>query len=138
MECDYLNGWTRNGHIRKNLTQDGEAQRYSWGTQKKKKGNLFRLACLCLTLRECFFPQYLCITAREYFYALAVFYCFLFLETQTIFDFRIVHWFLLVTLPALSAYLPVGHFSSAGPFISRFPETSCPVFQVKDLVCRER
>ena len=26
----------RNGHIRKNLTQKGEPQRYSWGTQKKK------------------------------------------------------------------------------------------------------
>ena len=29
----------RNGHIRKNLTQNGEAQRYSWGTQKKKKND---------------------------------------------------------------------------------------------------
>ena len=27
----------KNGHIRKNLTQNGKAQRYSWGTQKKKK-----------------------------------------------------------------------------------------------------
>ena len=27
----------KNGHIRKNLTQNGEPQRYSWGTQKKKK-----------------------------------------------------------------------------------------------------
>ena len=27
----------KNGHIRKNLTQSGEHQRYSWGTQKKKK-----------------------------------------------------------------------------------------------------
>ena len=30
-------GVKRNGHIRKNLTQNGEPQRYSWGTQKKKK-----------------------------------------------------------------------------------------------------
>ena len=36
-ECDYLNGWNKNGHIRKNLTQKGEPQIYSWGTQKKKK-----------------------------------------------------------------------------------------------------
>ena len=27
----------KNGHIRKNLTQNGEPQRYSWGTQKKKR-----------------------------------------------------------------------------------------------------
>ena len=26
----------KNGHIRKNLTQNGEPQRHSWGTQKKK------------------------------------------------------------------------------------------------------
>ena len=26
----------KNGHIRKNLTQSGEPQRYSWGTKKKK------------------------------------------------------------------------------------------------------
>ena len=37
MECDYLNGWIKNGHIRKNLTNNGEPQRYRWGTQKKKK-----------------------------------------------------------------------------------------------------
>ena len=37
-ECDYLNGWIKkNGHIRKNLSQNGEPQRYSWGRQKKKK-----------------------------------------------------------------------------------------------------
>ena len=29
--------WLENGHIRKNLTQSGEPQRYSWGTQQKKK-----------------------------------------------------------------------------------------------------
>ena len=34
-ECDYPNGWTKNGHIRKNLKQKGEPQRSSWGTQKK-------------------------------------------------------------------------------------------------------
>ena len=27
----------KNGHVRKNLTQNGEPQRYSWGTQKKKR-----------------------------------------------------------------------------------------------------
>ena len=27
----------QNGHIRKNLTQNGEPQKYNWGTQKKKK-----------------------------------------------------------------------------------------------------
>ena len=40
MECDYLSGWIKNGHICKNLTQNGEPQRYSWGTQKKKKNLL--------------------------------------------------------------------------------------------------
>ena len=35
-ECDYLNGWIKNGHIRKNLTQNGEPQS-SWGMQKMKK-----------------------------------------------------------------------------------------------------
>ena len=29
-ECNYLNSWIKNGHIRKNLTQNGEPQRYSW------------------------------------------------------------------------------------------------------------
>ena len=29
----------KNGHIPKNLTQNGEPQIYSWGTQKKKKEN---------------------------------------------------------------------------------------------------
>ena len=37
-ECDYLKGSIKNGHIRKNLIQNGEPQRYSWETQKKKKG----------------------------------------------------------------------------------------------------
>ena len=36
-ECDYLNGWIKKtGHTGKNLSQTGEPQRYSWGTQKKK------------------------------------------------------------------------------------------------------
>ena len=35
-ECDYLNGWIKKkDHIRKNLTQSGEPQRFSWGMQKK-------------------------------------------------------------------------------------------------------
>ena len=37
MECDYFYGSIQNSHIRKNLTKNGEPQRYSWGTQKKKK-----------------------------------------------------------------------------------------------------
>ena len=37
MECDYLNGWIKNGHICKHLTQTGEPQRCSWGMQKKRK-----------------------------------------------------------------------------------------------------
>ena len=37
IQCDYLNGWIKNGPIYKNLPQNGEPQRYSWGTQKKKK-----------------------------------------------------------------------------------------------------
>ena len=37
MECDYLNGCIKkNSHIRKNLTHNGEPQRSSWATQKKK------------------------------------------------------------------------------------------------------
>ena len=30
----------KNGHIRKNLTQNVEPQRYNWGTQKKKKNRV--------------------------------------------------------------------------------------------------
>ena len=39
-ECDYLSSLikTKHGHIRKNLTQNREPQRSSWGMQKKKKG----------------------------------------------------------------------------------------------------
>ena len=39
MECDNLNGWIKkkNGHIPKNLTQNGEPKRTSWGAKKKKK-----------------------------------------------------------------------------------------------------
>ena len=36
MECTYLNGWIKNGHLRKNLTQNSEPQRSSWGTKKKR------------------------------------------------------------------------------------------------------
>ena len=32
-ECDYLSGGFKNGHIHKDLTQNGEPQRYSCGTQ---------------------------------------------------------------------------------------------------------
>ena len=38
-ECNCLNGWIENGHICKDLTQNGEPQRHSWGTKKKKKRN---------------------------------------------------------------------------------------------------
>ena len=37
MECDYLNGRIKNGHLHKNHTKIGESKRYSWGMQKKKK-----------------------------------------------------------------------------------------------------
>ena len=47
-ECDYLNGWIKNGHIRKNLTQNGEPQRYSWGVQKKKKTEALSLTILSI------------------------------------------------------------------------------------------
>ena len=37
MECDYLNGWIKNGHIGKNLTKKGEPQRYSWECKRKRR-----------------------------------------------------------------------------------------------------
>ena len=37
-ECDNLNVWIKNGHILKNVTENGEPQRSSWRTQKKKDG----------------------------------------------------------------------------------------------------
>ena len=53
-ECDYLNGWIKKKKkqnnnnnnnktvlILKNLSQKGEPQRYSWGTQKKSRIELF-------------------------------------------------------------------------------------------------
>ena len=49
-ECDYLNGWIKNGHILKNFTQNGESQRYSWGTQKKKKRQICLNSFTCSTL----------------------------------------------------------------------------------------
>ena len=36
MECDYLNGWIRNSHIGKNLTQSGEPKGYSWGRRRRR------------------------------------------------------------------------------------------------------
>ena len=39
--CGYLNGWIKNGCIRTNLTQNGEPQTHSWGTQKTKKYTAF-------------------------------------------------------------------------------------------------
>ena len=46
MECDCLNCWIKNGHICKNLTQNDEPQRYSWGMQKKKKKKKKKFAIL--------------------------------------------------------------------------------------------
>ena len=57
----------KNGHIRKNLTQSGEPQRYSWGTHKKKKKknplslSLFLLVCLCLLVFVSSVCLYLCV-----------------------------------------------------------------------------
>ena len=36
-KCNYLNGWIKKRSHAQNVTQDGESQRYYWGTQKKKK-----------------------------------------------------------------------------------------------------
>ena len=35
--CDYLCGWIRNGHIHKNLTKNGEPQRYSWEHRRRRR-----------------------------------------------------------------------------------------------------
>ena len=37
MECDYLYGWIKKPSHTQKSHQSGEPQRYSWGTQKKKK-----------------------------------------------------------------------------------------------------
>ena len=34
-ECDYLCGWIKIGHMRKNLTQNSEPQRYSWECRRR-------------------------------------------------------------------------------------------------------
>ena len=36
-ECDYLNGWIKKRPHTQKSHQNGEPQRYSWGTQKKKE-----------------------------------------------------------------------------------------------------
>ena len=36
-ECDYLYGWIKNGHIRKNLTQNGEPQVIAGITEEEEK-----------------------------------------------------------------------------------------------------
>ena len=54
-ECDNLNGWIKDGHIRKNLTQNGEPQRYSWRPQKKNthRFETQRMKCVCnLKIRQ--------------------------------------------------------------------------------------
>ena len=35
-ECDYLNSWIKNRPMCKNLTKNGEPQRYSWRTQRRR------------------------------------------------------------------------------------------------------
>ena len=47
-ECDYRNGWNKNSHLHKILTQDGEPQRYIWAMQKKKE-----VQCLLYTGVNC-------------------------------------------------------------------------------------
>ena len=42
-ECGYFNGWIKKWSHMQNLTKDGEPQRSSWGTQKKKKKKLHRV-----------------------------------------------------------------------------------------------
>ena len=42
MECDYLCGWIKKkkkkkSHIHKNITQNGEPQKYSWRTEEEEK-----------------------------------------------------------------------------------------------------
>ena len=37
MECDYLYSQIKNGHIRKNLTQNGELQRHSWERKGRRR-----------------------------------------------------------------------------------------------------
>ena len=37
VEYDYLSGWIKKQSHMQNLTQNGEPQRSSWRTQKKKK-----------------------------------------------------------------------------------------------------
>ena len=44
IECDYLNGWTKKGHICKNLTKNGELQRSSWCNAEEKEEE----ECQCL------------------------------------------------------------------------------------------
>ena len=41
----------KNGHIRKNLTKNGEPQRYSWGTQKKKKKIMVLLLMILMMVK---------------------------------------------------------------------------------------
>ena len=57
--CNYLNGWIKQ-HIGKNLTQNGEPQRYSWGMQKNKK----LCVCVCLCAYAC---VYACVCMRVVF-----------------------------------------------------------------------
>ena len=38
-ECDYVNGRLKQGHIHKDLTQNGEPQRYSWERRRRRMHN---------------------------------------------------------------------------------------------------
>ena len=40
MECDYLNGWIKNSHMRKNLPQNGEPQRCSWEGRRRVRNKM--------------------------------------------------------------------------------------------------
>ena len=58
-ECDYLYGWLKNGHIRRNLTQNGEPQRQLGNAEEEEV-----FCCCCFCLGFCFHHNtcvYLCV-----------------------------------------------------------------------------
>ena len=60
----------KNGHIRKNLTQSGEPQRYSWGTpKKKKKKRSWCMGCMscCHCLQATNHPSFLSAVYQNFF-----------------------------------------------------------------------
>ena len=51
-ECDYLYGWTKKCHKRKNLTKNSEPQRYSWEHRRRRRRRAAAataLVCDCVT-----------------------------------------------------------------------------------------